>query len=85
VYQLSKIGKVCANFGLGSKWQKEVYEWAKEQGGENVSEWLKSTLHHLYLKWKEENVTKQVIRTDSGGMMIRKVNGNNPDPNGPGK
>jgi hypothetical protein len=72
VFQLSKIGKVSANFGLGSKWQKEVYEWARQQGGENVSEWMKSILHHLYLKWKEEQQVKTVMRTENGGMRITK-------------
>jgi hypothetical protein len=73
---MSKIGKVSANFGLGSKWQKEVYEWAREEGGDNVSEWLKSTLHHMYLKSKEEqkNRPQQIVRTDNGGIKISKVN-----------
>lgn len=67
-----KIGKVCANFGLGSKWQKEVYEWAKEQGGDNISEWLKSTLHHLYLQWKEETKKRPV---PAEGIKILKKEG----------
>lgn len=66
---MAEVKKFGASFGMGSKWQRETYQWAKEQAGDNESAWLKSVLYHMYLQWKEENA-KRITRTESGGMKI---------------
>lgn len=69
---MAEVKKLGASFGMGSKWQRETYLWAKEQAGDNESAWLKSMLHHMYLQWKKEQQEKKIVPIEGGGVKITK-------------